>query len=96
MLRILSMLDERADTIGARLRQIEIRMGELWGEDKQGKKTLAGITLAKIQRGPSPAAGVKYECKLGWVILMMGILGIFVPADGMEVREKRLAYEGIQ
>jgi hypothetical protein len=27
---------------------------------------------------------------------MMGILGHFVPADRTEVKEKRLAYEGIQ
>jgi hypothetical protein len=47
MLKILEMLDERADAIGARLEQIEVRMGELRREDEEGQKALAGTTPAR-------------------------------------------------
>ncbi len=47
MLKILDLLDKRADTIGARLEQIEVRMGELQREDREGKK----VWRAPLQRG---------------------------------------------
>jgi hypothetical protein len=96
MLRILDLLDESADAIGTKLEQIEIRMGELQGEEEAGKKVLASIAPAKIQSRFSQGSGTRYRCKLGRMILMMGTFGIFVPADGTEVNEKRLVYEGIQ
>ncbi len=71
-------------------------MGELQREDETGKKALASIAPAKIRRGSSQDRGESHRCKLGRVILMMGILGILMPADGTEVKEKKLAYEGIQ
>jgi hypothetical protein len=49
MLRILDLLDERADAIGKRLEQIKTRMGELWREDEAGKTVLAGVTPTRIQ-----------------------------------------------
>ncbi len=85
-----------ADTIGTKLEQIEIRVGELQGEEEAGKKVLASIAPAKIQSWFSQGSGTRYRCKLGQMILMMGTFGIFVPADGTEVHEKRLVYEGIQ
>jgi hypothetical protein len=96
MLRILDLLDESADAIGTKLEQIEIRMGELQGEEEAGKKVLASIAPAKIQSRFRQGSGTRYRCKLGRMILMMGTFSIFVPADGTEVNEKRLVYEGIQ
>jgi hypothetical protein len=96
MLKILDLLDKKADAIGAGLEQIEARMGELQKEGEEGRKALAGITLMRTQYDPNLAARRGYKCKLGRVILMMGILGTPASAEGAKIRGKRSAYEGIQ
>ncbi len=91
-LNILDLLDERADGIGRRLEQNEVKMGEIRREDKAGKKALAGVAPARIQSRPNQVSERRYRCQLGWVMLLMGVLGVFVLADGKEVKKKRLAY----
>jgi hypothetical protein len=71
-------------------------MGELWREDKAGKEVLASVTPTRIRSRPNQAGERRHRCQLGRVILMMGILRIFVPADRTGVNEKKLTYEGIQ
>ncbi len=52
MLKILVLLDERAEAIGTRLEQIEVRMGELWREDEAGKKALRRLPHQRSRIGP--------------------------------------------
>jgi hypothetical protein len=69
-------------------------MGEFWKEDKVGKKEEPPQQGSRT--GPVRLAREGTDAKLGRVILMMGILGIFMPADRVEASKKKLAYEGIQ
>ncbi len=70
MLKILDWLDERAEAIGIRLEQIEVRMGELRKKDEEGRKALAKAALGRIQL-KSGSAMVGHKCKMGHVILML-------------------------
>jgi hypothetical protein len=95
MLKILDLLDERAKAIGTRLEQIEVRMEKLKRKDEEGRKALAETVPGRIRLKPGSAM-VGHKCKMGCMILMLGILGVLVSAKGAEAGGKRPAYEGIQ
>jgi hypothetical protein len=96
MLKILDLLDERTEMIGSRLEQIVVKMGELRRKDEERRRALAEVTPARIRDEPGLAIGTGYRCKMGRMILMMGILSTLASAERMEAREKKPAYEGIQ
>ncbi len=85
--------------IGARLERIEARLEELKGDDKRGRRILATISPGKIQIKTSRAAS-GHKCKMGRMILALGILGILVPVESARTvgpeTGRELAYDGIQ
>jgi hypothetical protein len=99
MIEALVLLEGRTRVIGARLEQIEARMGELRKEDERGRRALATISPGKIQIKSSQATS-GYKCKMGRVILPLGILGILAPVESvgtMELETRReLVSDGIQ
>jgi hypothetical protein len=96
MLNALNSLDERADKIGTLLEQIEARMKELRKEEEEEKEAMVGTSLSKARMSPSQAGGGRSRCRLGRVILMMGMLSIFMPGNGARAEERRAAYNGLQ
>jgi hypothetical protein len=57
---------------------------------------MTGASLPKARMRPCQAGGRWSRCRLGRVILMMGILSIFMPENGARAEEKRAAYNGLQ
>jgi hypothetical protein len=78
----LDLLDERADAIGRRLEQIEVKMGEIRREDEAGKKALAGVAPVRIQSRPNQVSERSYRCQIGRVMLLMGVLGVLYRQTG--------------
>jgi hypothetical protein len=62
MLGILDSLDERAEEIGTRLEQIEIKMRELWKEDKDGREAAAEASPPRMRKRPSQASEGRSRC----------------------------------
>jgi hypothetical protein len=74
-------------------------MGEHKEEDERGRRALAAIDPGKIQIKPGLAT-LGHKCKMGRVILTLGILGILAPmeSEGTEEPEARRksVYDGTQ
>jgi hypothetical protein len=62
----------------------------------EGKEAQASVTPTRVRNRPNQVSERRHRCQPGRMILIMGILGIFVPADGTGVNKKKLAYQGIQ
>ncbi len=94
----LVLLDGRTRAIRARLEQIVARMGEL-KEDERVREALAVIRPGKIQDKPGLAIS-GHKCKMGRVILMLGILGILAPVESAGTEEpkarRKLVYDSMQ
>jgi hypothetical protein len=95
----LVLLDGRTRAIRARLEQIVARMGELKEEDERVREALAMISPGKIQVKPGLAIS-GHKCKMGRVILVLGILGILAPVESAGTEEpkarRKLVYDSMQ
>jgi hypothetical protein len=94
-LKTLNSLDERAEKIGLRLKQIEARMIELRKEEEEEVGMKNGDP-PKGRVSPNQASGRGGRCRLGRVILMLGILGVILTGSEASAEGKKSVYDGLQ
>ncbi len=71
-------------------------MGELKKEEEKEMEGMMNDGLPKGRVRPNQASKGGGRCRLGRVILMVGILGIILPGGGARAEGKKAAYDGLQ